>query len=128
RPGMAQETFGKSYAGTAAESYQRFFVPSIGAPVADDLIGVANLQPGERVLDVACGTGVVTRLAAARVGAGGAVAGLDPNPGMLAVAARTLRPICRSTGTRRAPRRCRCRTAPSTPCSARWGSSSCPTG
>ena len=83
---MAQEPFGKSYAGTAAENYQRFFVPAIGAPLADDLIGVANPEPGERVLDVACGTGVVTRRAAERVGAAGAVAGLDVNPGMLAVA------------------------------------------
>jgi ubiquinone/menaquinone biosynthesis C-methylase UbiE len=83
---MTQQLFGKPYGGTPAENYQRFFVPSIGAPVADDLIGVAGLQPGERVLDVACGTGVVTRLAADRVGGGGAVAGLDVNPGMLAVA------------------------------------------
>jgi ubiquinone/menaquinone biosynthesis C-methylase UbiE len=83
---MRQQIFGKSYGGTPAENYQRFFVPSIGAPVADDLIGVAGLQPGERVLDVACGTGVVTRLAAERIGAAGTVAGLDVNPGMLAVA------------------------------------------
>ncbi|MCR4266910.1 class I SAM-dependent methyltransferase [Nitratireductor sp. ZSWI3] len=83
---MTQQIYGKSYEGTAAENYQRFFVPSIGAPVADDLIGVAGLQPGERVLDVACGTGVVTRRAADRVGADGRVAGLDVNPGMLAVA------------------------------------------
>lgn len=83
---MIQQTFGKSYQGNAAENYQRYFVPSIGAPVADDLIGVAGLQPGERVLDVACGTGVVTRLAVKRVGARGRVAGLDVNPGMLAVA------------------------------------------
>lgn len=80
------QVYGKSYAGTAAENYQRFFVPAIGAPVADDLIAIADIQPGERVLDVACGTGVVTRLAAARVGAAGSVTGLDINPGMLAVA------------------------------------------
>ena len=83
---MTQQVYGKSYGGTPAENYQRFFVPSIGRPVAEDLIEVARLQPGERVLDVACGTGVVTRLAAERVGAAGLVAGLDVNPGMLAVA------------------------------------------
>ncbi|WP_159589728.1 class I SAM-dependent methyltransferase [Chelativorans xinjiangense] len=83
---MKRQVFGESYGGTPAENYQRFFVPSISAPVANDLIGVAGLQPGERVLDVACGTGVVTRLAAGCVGAGGAVAGLDVSPGMLAVA------------------------------------------
>lgn len=83
---MTDQIYGSSYGGTAAENYQRFFVPSIGKPVAEDLIEIARLQPGERVLDVACGTGVVTRLAAERVGAAGLVAGLDVNPGMLAVA------------------------------------------
>lgn len=83
---MDQKVHGKSYGANPAENYQRFFVPSIGRPVADDLMGVAGLHPGQRVLDVACGTGVVTRLAAERVGAAGAVAGLDVNPGMLAVA------------------------------------------
>ena len=83
---MDQHVYGKSYGANPAENYQRFFVPAIGRPVADDLIGVAALQPGQRVLDVACGTGVVTRLAAERVGAAGVVAGLDVNPGMLAVA------------------------------------------
>lgn len=80
------QVYGKSYEGTATENYQRFFVPTIGAPVADDLIAIADLQPGERVLDVACGTGVVTRLAAERVGTAGSVTGLDINRGMLAVA------------------------------------------
>jgi ubiquinone/menaquinone biosynthesis C-methylase UbiE len=83
---MDQKIYGTSFAATAAENYQRYFGPSIGRPVADDLIAAAGLQPGQRVLDVACGTGVVTRLAAERVGASGAVAGLDVNPGMLTVA------------------------------------------
>ena len=61
-------------------------MPSIGTPLAGDLVDLARLRSGERVLDVACGTGVVARLAAERVGKTGAVAGLDVNPGMLAVA------------------------------------------
>jgi ubiquinone/menaquinone biosynthesis C-methylase UbiE len=82
--------YGDAFGGNPAENYQRFFVPAIGAPVAEDLVEVARLQPSERVLDVACGTGVVTRLVAKRVGAAGTVAGLDSNPSMLAVArART---------------------------------------
>lgn len=80
------QVYGKNYQGTAAENYQRYFVPAIGAPVAEDLIAIADLQPGERVVDVACGTGVVTRLAAEHVGATGSVTGLDINPGMLSVA------------------------------------------
>ena len=88
---MTQQAYDKTFGGAPAENYHRYFVRTIGAPVADDLIGIAGLQPGHRVLDVACGTGVVTRLAADRVGAGGTVAGLDINPGMLAVA-RSLTP------------------------------------
>jgi len=83
---MAEQHYGKAYGGNAPANYERFFVPAIGAPLATDLIRLAALRPGERVLDVACGTGVVARLASQRVGATGTVAGLDINPGMLAVA------------------------------------------
>lgn len=83
---MDQQVYDKSYAGSLPENYERYFVAAIGGPVAHDLIEIAALRPGERVLDVACGTGVVTRLAAERVGDSGWVAGLDVNPGMLGVA------------------------------------------
>ena len=83
---MAEQHFGKAYGGNPPANYERFFVPAIGAPLATDLIHLAALRPGERVLDIACGTGVVARLASQQVGATGTVAGLDVNAGMLAVA------------------------------------------
>jgi ubiquinone/menaquinone biosynthesis C-methylase UbiE len=83
---MTEQHFGKAFGGNPPANYERFFVPAIGAPLATDLIRVAALRPGERVLDVACGTGVVARLASQQVGATATVAGLDVNPGMLAVA------------------------------------------
>lgn len=83
---MPQKSFHDSFGGTAPENYERYFVPVISTPLAQDLLAVAALRSGERVLDVACGTGVLTRLAAARVGDEGSVAGSDLNPGMLAVA------------------------------------------
>jgi SAM-dependent methyltransferase len=79
------------YGGDAAENYERYFVPAIGAPLAAELVERAALRPGERVVDVACGTGIVARLAAERVGAAGAVVGVDLNPGMLAVARASAR-------------------------------------
>ncbi len=61
-------------------------MPAIGQPLAHDLVDEAQLRPGDRVLDVACGTGIVARLAAERVVPDGIVAGADLTPGMLAVA------------------------------------------
>jgi ubiquinone/menaquinone biosynthesis C-methylase UbiE len=74
-------------ADNAAEIYQRELVPAVFAMWARRVVDVAELQPGLRVLDVACGTGVVARLAADAVGVDGRVAALDVNPGMLTVAA-----------------------------------------
>jgi ubiquinone/menaquinone biosynthesis C-methylase UbiE len=74
--------------GTPGEIYEQHMIPAIFARWAPDLVAVVGLRPGERVLDVACGTGVVTRLLPHRVGPTGRVVGLDINPDMLA-AART---------------------------------------
>ena len=87
---MSKPTHDDAYSANPAENYERYFVPAIGRPVAEDLVRAAALRPRERVLDVACGTGIVTRLAAERVAPEGTVAGLDPNPGMLAVARKTV--------------------------------------
>ena len=78
--------------GSAAERYERVLAPAIFAPWAADLIELAQLQDGERVLDVACGTGVVARHAAQKVGTAGRVTGLDLNQGMVEVA-RSLPPV-----------------------------------
>jgi ubiquinone/menaquinone biosynthesis C-methylase UbiE len=70
----------------AAKAYEALFVPALFAQWAPRVAAAAELQDGERVLDVACGTGVLAREARRRTGARGYVAGLDPAPGMLAVA------------------------------------------
>ncbi len=74
------------YRGTPAEIYQQYFVPAIGSPCARSVVDSVALRAGERVLDVACGTGVVARLAAPRVDPNGTVTGIDGNPDMLRVA------------------------------------------
>lgn len=76
----------EKYAAGAAENYERYFVPAIGEPVARRLIDAARPTAGDRVLDVACGTGIASRLALREVGGTGSVVGLDANPGMLGVA------------------------------------------
>ncbi|MGH2560745.1 MAG: methyltransferase domain-containing protein [Thermomicrobiales bacterium] len=86
---MATETW--QIEATAAETYEKQLVPALFAEWAPRLVDAAGVQQGDWVLDVACGTGVVAREAAERVGSAGRVTGLDLNPGMLAVA-RRLRP------------------------------------
>ena len=48
---------------SAAEIYDEFFVPALFIDWPKHVTTAANIQPGHRVLDVACGTGVLTRFA-----------------------------------------------------------------
>jgi ubiquinone/menaquinone biosynthesis C-methylase UbiE len=84
--------------GSAPEVYERELVPAVFGVWAPILVELAQPRPSERVLDVACGTGVVARIAAARVGPSGTVVGIDLNPGMLSVARSAVSPDLRSGG------------------------------
>jgi SAM-dependent methyltransferase len=70
----------------AANAYEALFVPALFGQWAPKVAEAAQIQPGQRVLDVACGTGILAREIAARTGSPSRVAGVDPSPGMVAVA------------------------------------------
>lgn len=73
---------------SAAEVYDEFFLPALFNAWAPRVVAAAKLRPGMRVLDVACGTGVLTLEAARAVSPSGAAVGIDLNPAMLSVARR----------------------------------------
>jgi ubiquinone/menaquinone biosynthesis C-methylase UbiE len=72
-----------------AQFYEDYLVPAMFRPFAEELIARADPQPGRRVLDVACGTGIVARLAARHMDGSGSVVGFDLSPFMLEIAEAT---------------------------------------
>jgi ubiquinone/menaquinone biosynthesis C-methylase UbiE len=68
------------------EMYERWLVGPLFRPFAEIIIRDLNLSPGDSVLDIACGTGIVARLAKERVGEAGRVVGVDVSSDMLSVA------------------------------------------
>jgi len=71
----------------AAATYEPLWRDQL-APAQAELMACAGLMPGERVLDVACGTGIVALDAAARVSPGGDVVGVDLSGRMIGLARR----------------------------------------
>jgi len=72
----------------SATGYEELLVPALLGQWTGRVLDAARVGAGDRILDVACGTGVLARAAAERVGPSGKVEGIDPDPGMLAVAGR----------------------------------------
>lgn len=72
----------------SAKFYEEHFVPALFAQWAPRLVEAADIKPGQHVLDVATGTGIVARFAHNRSQPDGTVVGYDINPGMLGLAAR----------------------------------------
>jgi len=83
------EAWSAAFASASTETarvYDVSMVPQLFEPWARLLLDQAGVGPGDELLDVACGPGTVTRLAAGLVGPGGRVTGCDMSPAMLAVA------------------------------------------
>ena len=74
---------------TPAETYEAFMVPFRFRPWAGELLDRARLSSGMRLLDIACGTGIVARVANERMKGTIAAVGIDMNPAMIEVATRT---------------------------------------
>jgi len=72
----------------AAAHYERYWRSQL-EPAQRRLLELADVQPGERVLDVACGTGLVSFPAAESVGATGGLVGTDISEEMVAASAAT---------------------------------------
>lgn len=84
--GFTMRNISSSDLQSTARAYEALLVPALFQPWADLIAHRAEIQSTDRVLDIACGTGVLTRAIARRLDASGSVTGLDLNPGMLAVA------------------------------------------
>jgi SAM-dependent methyltransferase len=86
RPGAAWSAAFSSAPPSAMQIYAEVMVPRMFEPWGREFLGELAVGAGEAVLDVACGPGSVTRLAAAQTGPTGRVTGCDLSPAMLAIA------------------------------------------
>ena len=80
---------------SAAEIYESFFVPALFADWPGKILDLASINQQSKLLDVACGTGVLAREAVLRCND---VTGVDLNPEMLAVASSSNQEVCWEQG------------------------------
>lgn len=84
---------------SAAQAYEDLFVPALFSHWAPAIAAAADVAPGKRVLDIACGTGILARKLATLVGSSQSIVGLDRTPGMLEVAKRVAPDIAWQQGS-----------------------------
>src|SRR5262249_6967805 len=80
-----------AHAGEGPARYQRLLAPAVFEPFARKLVSHARVRPGMNILDLACGTGAVSRAAARATGPHGSILAVDISPTMLSVAATCTR-------------------------------------
>lgn len=86
---MAEASFG----GSVPEAYDSGLVPLIFEDYARDIAGRVDVPEGGRVLELACGTGVVTRQLRSTLPASVALVSTDINPDMMKLAQRSLEEV-----------------------------------
>lgn len=91
---MPKDTFQLS--GNAADIYETQKVPAMFGPLADAMLGSVELNSSDRILDVACGTGIVARKAKEKAGKDVRVVGADLNKGMIDTAQSLIDPVSQS--------------------------------
>ena len=83
------DDWGTNFAGSRMDAYESSLVEPLFVPWAEHLIDRVGVRQGDAVLDVACGPGTVSQIAARRVGATGSVVGCDLSEEMLSIATAT---------------------------------------
>ncbi|NNG02154.1 MAG: methyltransferase domain-containing protein [Desulfobacteraceae bacterium] len=89
------EKSGWQLCGDGPEAYETYIVPAFSGAWAADLVNRADLRNGDRILDVGCGTGIVSRYALKEMGGSGRITGMDVNETVLEKA----REICPPNGS-----------------------------
>jgi len=76
----------RKFSGSIPEYYDRYLVPLYFTPFAHDLVSRLQLGGDVKILELACGTGVLTQALAAKLSSGGSIAATDLNEAMIDVA------------------------------------------